>query len=792
MTSSSFYDDILIRAKRGMGATRISSPRKTRGDRVWKGLTASGSAFVKKIPGAGVQHPKQLAGQMAYVNGKAKGTFGFASGMTFGEDAFEQAEVDQLIAAWSQDWQGRPRNGHTSHMVVSFPEHVTDNAAFAIAQEWCAEMFESRTHIDDSWEYIAALHTDTDNPHVHIILNNRGVDGKWFSISSEGVFNPQMMRDRMTDIADVYGVQLESLTRVDKGLYRDPVSSAAIYAEREGRVLAGQGVETDFARDWRVEDMHNTAMLYTTLADFAETIGAPMIAKRAHLSAAALFAGQEVPTAEQMSIDLDVTADREDIRTSLISWAEQNKDGLEALPDAQRQDIMQKIDAALRIIEEDAAVDLTEDIIWTAYQARPSSYLIPDMDRLENRASLYADEDNVDLVRDFMSGKAFDAYLVTGEVDPQFAPVMPAIAEAYHEMHNHTLADIPAEMKKYVRHAANTGLDPDDMRELLINTMDDPAESRRVERRHVKTIMDRRGVPLYDEDAFESAVKVIEGAAHAAANYGTESEEARFKGLSDALTVATQAGSEAEVNAAWGKVSDAMIDLVAAHKDGALSDRQAEVWTDLAAAIYDKHNFAMRVANVYLIDSALAPDQLDDDAAQTVGERYAELKAAAEARNALLISSMKPYMQVSQAQQIAAYLKASEEYETFQLDLGKVERTIIDNSKVYNADGLASVMQEAADNAATTGTADLASAAIGRAMVRAFVALEGKAAMQDIASGNMDPLAEYVDTPANRRLVARELLKGARQVDVGLDTDQIENGLAAVDPDYIKPEGWGL
>lgn len=32
-----------------------------------------------------------------------------------------------------------------------------------------------------------------------------------------------------------------------------------------------------------------------------------------------------------------------------------------------------------------------------------------------------------------------------------------------------------------------------------------------------------------------------------------------------------------------------------------------------------------------------------------------------------------------------------------------------------------------------------------------FVALEGKGAMKDVASCNMDPLAEYVDTPANQK-----------------------------------------
>jgi hypothetical protein len=124
---------------------------------MWNSLGATGSAFVKRIPGAGVQHPKQLAGQLAYVNGKSKGTFGFATGVNVGSEAFEATELEQLIDQWSQDWKGRPRNGHTSHMVLSFPDDVSHDGAFSIAREWCAEMFESGQHIDDKWEYIAAL-----------------------------------------------------------------------------------------------------------------------------------------------------------------------------------------------------------------------------------------------------------------------------------------------------------------------------------------------------------------------------------------------------------------------------------------------------------------------------------------------------------------------------------------------------------------------------------------------------------------------------------------------------------
>ena len=141
---------------------------------------------------------------------------------------------------------------------------------------------------------------------------------------------------------------------------------------------------------------------------------------------------------------------------------------------------------------------------------------------------------------------------------------------------------------------------------------------------------------------------------------------------------------------------------------------------------------------------------------------------------------------------VAAYRKAEADYRDLQLELGNVEERIIADSKVYNRDGVARVLQDAASTAATTGRADLADSAVGRHVLTAFVALEGRGAMQEIASGNMDALAEYLDTPANQRLAAKELLKSAKSVDVGLELDEIETGLEAVDPNYSRGRGYSI
>ena len=816
MTASSFLDEILIRANRGMGQTAVGGGAKPRAERVWKSLTSTGSAFVKRIPGAGVQHTKQLAGQLAYVNGKAKGTFGFATGIHAEGDVFEQADLDQLMSAWSQDWKGRPRNGHTSHMVLSFPDDVSQDAAFMVAQQWCAEMFEEEVHVADAWEYVAALHTDTANPHVHIILNNRGLGGTWFSISSEGFFTPQMMRDRMTDIADEYGLRLESLSRADRGLYGKPITSEELHAKREGRTLSTEAVEADITADWRRDDMRRTAELYATLADFALTIGAPMIANRAYISSAALLAGEDIPKGPMMEIELDINADRQDIRRSLIGWAEQNREQIEALSDGERAQIMGTIDAALNIIETDVTPDLTEDTIWPGFKARPSSYLIANVGALEARAALYVDEDDTDLLREFVNENVLDTYLVTGEVPSRFAAVMPAVAEAYEEMHSHRLEEIPKEMRSYVRQAAALGIDPLQMQERLINAVDDPIENARMEREDIAQIVAARGVTVFDGRTRAVAYEGLEAERRktlAEVENGVRAEfddagvgvyttfeplvVARHSEPRDPTRVANAAldlheqRERGDFDATDSARADALLRDTVDRSDafflGAeLSDEQQAQIDAMRCAIQERRDLEDATIKAG-IDAEVRRLRAKGYSRAYISERSMEIEGdvvAGLGRADAAPSDASAY--------VAAYRKAERDYRDLQLELGNVEERIIANSKVYDRDGVARVLQDIASTAATTGRADLADSAVGRHVLTAFVALEGRGAMQEIASGNVDSLSEYIDTPANQRLAAKELLKSAKSVDVGLSLDEIEAGLEAVDPNYSRGRGYSI
>lgn len=789
MTASPFLDEILIRARHGMGQTSVSDRgAKPRAERIWKSFSSSGSAFVKRIPGAGVQHIKQLKGQLAYINGKAQGTFGNASWVTFG-DEMDKDELAQMMEAWSADWKGRPRNGHTSHMVLSFPDDVSPAAALAISQEWCAEMFEEEVHAEDTWEYIAALHTDTENPHVHVVINNKGDNGTWFALSAEGTFTPQMMRDRMTELAEDFGVLLESTTRADRGIYTDPITNEDFWASCQPKLADSGQPQKAMSDAMRQADMVETARLYSVLADFAQLIGAPIVAKRAYLSASLLSAGKAIEKGNTMDIDLDVTADRSEIRTTLIDWTEQNRELIDGLPERDQNVIMTRIEEALNIIESDVSADLTDDTVWAGFKDIPSSYLIHDVGALEARAALYVDEDQQDVLHEFVTENVLDRYLVTGQVPSKYEAVLPAVADAYEEMHSHRLAAIPKEMKAYVERATAMGLDPLSVQERLINSVDDPVENAQMEREDVARIMEARGeIDQPDEQQYDAAYASMVSAADASLSDGVSSELDVFENFVAGVEIANRDPAHVD---GWSAVAREVIFLTGKRDQGELSPDQMAAYDAVIPVLLDANLDDMRkaVAEAERRERLIGREEPEMGESPDAYEQRMDMEEAQTDISLLRIAGRHGWEAQARASAVRA---AQSDYRDLQSSLADVEQKIINDSRVVDPEGFRLAIQDAASTAYTTNRADFESPAVARDMLRSFVALEGRGAMEDISNGVFDPLAQYLDTPAHQTLAAKELLKSAKTVDVGLELDDIENALEAIDPDYVRAKGISL
>jgi len=220
----------------GHGHGGVSASPKAR--TMWQLAQSSNAVVLKKIARGGTGTEQSLKVQMAYLFGKAEGLFG--NMVSHDPEARSLSDEERLAIAadWSAGWRGNPKNGHTTHLLISFPAFVKPAKAQIIAEAWAAEMFQSGAHQEDEWAYVAALHTDRSHPHVHIVVNNRGlVNGSWFFMAKEHAFNLAMMKERLAGIAEEEGVYLDCSYRRDRGILSYGASRAEIErARREERM----------------------------------------------------------------------------------------------------------------------------------------------------------------------------------------------------------------------------------------------------------------------------------------------------------------------------------------------------------------------------------------------------------------------------------------------------------------------------------------------------------------------------------------------------------------------------
>lgn len=227
------------RTARGAGGLGGGVAFSHRARTMWQVSQSSSAAVLKKIAKGGTHDARSLKVQMNYLFSKAEAVFG-----NMAEHDPEARSIDpetrgRIVADWSDAWTGDPKNGHTTHLLLSFPSHVRPTKAKIIAEAWAAEMFQSGEHQDEEWAYVAALHTDRAHPHVHIVVNNRGLmNDSWFYMAMDHAFNLSMMKSRMAEIAEEEGVYLDCSSRLERGILSYGPSRAEIErARRESRAV---------------------------------------------------------------------------------------------------------------------------------------------------------------------------------------------------------------------------------------------------------------------------------------------------------------------------------------------------------------------------------------------------------------------------------------------------------------------------------------------------------------------------------------------------------------------------
>jgi type IV secretion system T-DNA border endonuclease VirD2 len=497
-----------------------------RGGQLWRIAQGSRSAMFKKIGNAGCHDPKQLAGQLAYINGKSKTVFGNASDMEFGQKSLDDDAVEEMIEGWKDGWkseQKKPKNGHTTHLVLSFPDDVTDLQAAQIAEDWCDEMFQSRTHGDDIWHYYAALHTDTANPHVHVVVNNRGTqNGKWFYMANDHDFNYDLVREAMVDIAEDHGVFLDSATRLERGKL---TYAAPSHEHQEAKRLGVPVVE----RPLTPEDLlaaQDVIKRYAVEAEQMAVVCAHMDMTNVHdaLCAAAvnLREGKPVDVStflkEEQLVQLDLTQHPVDIRQTIVQWSADNADRIANADPANRdrfvKDWIAALDAIDKSIDPDAAITFGDQTgkapSNAAYNGTFVSAAIGDQDKLTKRAENFLDSpDEIAEMHAFAASGKFTQFMMSGAFEPDEQRMIDVIGSAYNKITNDAAAEPVMALNKAKSHAAKIGLNPDTFAQRVVNGAYDARMEREWMVEDLRQVAKHHGLDSTSETDMDKATVIV-------------------------------------------------------------------------------------------------------------------------------------------------------------------------------------------------------------------------------------------------------------------------------------------
>ena len=361
------------RAQAGMGQFGFIAKARN----LWLMAQGSNSAVLKKIGRGGTHSAKQLGKQFDYLFGKSDSLFGNMVEHDPNGRTLSAEERKEIVEMWSDGWTRSPRNGHTTHLLLSFPADLAPGKAKLIAEAWAAEMFQSGIHADDEWAYVAALHTDRVNPHVHIVVNNRGVENhSWFYMAKDHTFNLGMMKERIVEIAAEEGVVLDATSRLERGILSYGPSRTEIEnARHEGRPVREKMREGRALQD-ALAEIDDNARLLRGLAEFAQQF--PLAAITDNLGKAATIlerGGIITPKKMEIMMQQDTVQARSDLRQEFAGWFENAEKQIAHLEPDRRQQLLRELyevsGVVLRSLGDDRGAALMQRAARAAlYQTR--------------------------------------------------------------------------------------------------------------------------------------------------------------------------------------------------------------------------------------------------------------------------------------------------------------------------------------------------------------------------------------------------------------------------------------
>ncbi|QTP58238.1 relaxase/mobilization nuclease domain-containing protein [Billgrantia antri] len=126
-----------------------------------------------------------------------------------GQFSFTEDMVRDLAKDWSR-FQGRQRKNtrYTTNIVLSMPAGTEPQALKKASQAFAKRQF------GQNYQYVMALHTDTDNPHVQLTVRNLGHDGCRLHVKKG---DPQDWREAFAVELERVGIEAKATLRATRG-----------------------------------------------------------------------------------------------------------------------------------------------------------------------------------------------------------------------------------------------------------------------------------------------------------------------------------------------------------------------------------------------------------------------------------------------------------------------------------------------------------------------------------------------------------------------------------------------
>lgn len=319
----------------GLGSKQPQMVRAAKGHR---------AAVFKAIKSGGTHTKAELSNQLEYLTTKSSHIVD-SRGVLDGKKMLSGDEIKGLTDRFSSRWDDgfRPKMGHTTHMLMSYPQGTSGEDVRDITAAVCREHFQNE---DRNFDYIIAVHEDRAHPHAHIVLNRRSQEGEYFYLGRDHHFNYDDFRLSMVEHAEKVGVRLEATRRIDRGDTTYAPRTKEIYdAKAEGREpVQRERVGRDLDR--ALADIATASKIYRSLSAEASR------ENKEDISNALFRAGEILAHGGKLETDGDVYMDNQqsfdDLKSSLTDRLNRIETQIQNASEADKPRMEKQLDTALQ------------------------------------------------------------------------------------------------------------------------------------------------------------------------------------------------------------------------------------------------------------------------------------------------------------------------------------------------------------------------------------------------------------------------------------------------------------